>query len=111
MTGGDTPFTLTFNCTAAKNVRMLMTDAITGSTSDDKLTLSSNSTATGVKLQVLYDDTPIIFNPNSQASSGILLGTSPVGTLSVPLTVRYISTGTATPGSVNAAATFTLSYQ
>jgi type 1 fimbria pilin len=114
MTGGDKDFSLGFTCDgASKNVRITMTDVLTTGTADDKLTLSPNTaSATGVKLQVLYNGTPITFNPNSQAP-GMAVGSSTGGgaPFSIPLTVRYVSTGTVTPGTVNASATFTLSYQ
>jgi type 1 fimbria pilin len=112
-TGGDTPFSLDFTCATARNVRMTMTDVQNLGTADDKLALSPDSaSATGVKLQVLFKGTPIIFNPNSQAT-GIAVGSSTGGgaSFTIPLTVHYISTGTVTPGTVNASAIYTLSYQ
>jgi type 1 fimbria pilin len=115
-TGGDKSFSLDFLCAGGRNVSMTMTDATTGSNNTNQLTLSPGSTATGVKLQVLYKGVPITFNPNSQAS-GISVGATPgTGTgqaFSIPLTVRYIATGNpgpVTPGTVDAVATFTLSY-
>ena len=110
-TGGDTLFQIDLDCNDAKNVSMSLTDATTGANNTTQLTLSPGSTATGVKLQVLYNGLPIAFNPDSPAP-GIAVGASSAGgQLSIPLTARYISTGTATPGTVEAAATFTLSYQ
>ncbi|HWT37156.1 MAG TPA: fimbrial protein [Paraburkholderia sp.] len=36
---------------------------------------------------------------------------SPNGSLQIPLTARYVRTGAVSAGSVNALATFTMSYQ
>jgi type 1 fimbria pilin len=111
-TGGNTPFSLDFTCATARNISLTMTDALNASTADDKLTISTGSaSATGVKLQVLFNGTPIQFSSSSQAA-GIPVGSSTGSNdkFTIPLTVRYISTGAVTPGSVNAAATFTLSY-
>jgi type 1 fimbria pilin len=114
MTGGAKDFSLDFTCSGtSKNVKMTMSDIRTDGTAKDTLTLSPGlGSATGVQLQVLYNNTPITFNPDSQAT-GIPVGSSPGGgaPFSIPLTVQYVSTGAVTPGSVNAAATFTLNYQ
>jgi type 1 fimbria pilin len=86
------------------------------------LTLASNSTAQGIKLRILNSSVPVDFGPDSAAAGTThqwLLGASSTVN-GVPLTVQYYrddtnpsGTGPATlsAGSVDAQATFTMSYQ
>ena len=110
---GARSFNIRLKCSAAKNVKLTMTDAITSNNATDKLTLAGGpGAATGVMLNVLYGGTPITFQVNSQAP-GISVGTSTTsGDWLIPLTAQLIATGgTFTPGTINAAAMFTLTYQ
>jgi type 1 fimbria pilin len=109
-TGGDTAFQVGLQCSAAKPVKVTMTDATTPSNTTDLLTLASGSTASGVKLRILSGGAAIPFNPNSTAP-GLSVGASTVGAFNIPLTVQYVRDGTPAPGTVKAVATFTLSYQ
>ncbi|MFM0339152.1 fimbrial protein [Paraburkholderia fungorum] len=95
-------------------VRMTMTDNTNPSNRSNQLSLSSGSTATGLQLQILNNGTPIQFGADSavQNNPGSFdIGTSSGAEINVPLSVRYIKTGTVSAGSVNALATFTLNYQ
>lgn len=59
-------------------------------------------------------NTPISFGPDSAnfgTTNQWLVGNSTGTNISIPLSVRYIRTGPINPGTVKAAATFTMSYQ
>jgi type 1 fimbria pilin len=91
-----------------------MTDANNPANRSTNLGLGGASTAGNVAIQLLrQDDTAIAFGPDSAAvgtTNQWLIGPSSSVT-GIPLTAHYIATGSATPGSVSAVATFTLSYQ
>lgn len=114
-TAGATRFTIGLNCTATgTNVYVTLTDANNAANRSTSLSLKNTSTATNVALQLVRDSSALIaFGPDSAAANNVnqwLVGPSATVT-GIPLTARYVATGTATPGSVNAAATFTMSYQ
>jgi type 1 fimbria pilin len=108
------------------------TDANDPTNVGNMLTLQRiDGSASGVKVQILSDTTPVSFGPASSdegtihqtpvpLGGNVLLAkggaATPVTSLHIPLKARYISDydGTTTflkPGKVKAAATFTLSYQ
>jgi type 1 fimbria pilin len=108
-------FSLALTCTAGATVLITLTDNANPANRSTALQLTSDSTAQGVGVQILNNSgTPVAFGPDS-ATPGNLnqwkAGTSPNGQLLVPLTARYVRTGTVSPGTVRALATFTLSYQ
>jgi len=114
-TAGTTSFSIPLNCSsAAANVYVTLTDATTPSNRTSLLTLKGTSTAGNVKLQLLRSDgSPVSYGPESAVAGGTnqwLVGPSS-STTGIPLVAQYYSTGTATPGTVQAAAMFTLSYQ
>lgn len=114
-TAGATPFSIPLDCgNLPTDVFVTLTDATDVANTTSLLTLGSGATATNVKLEILKsDNSPVFYGPDSA-----LAGTTNqwrVGaattTTGVPLTVRYHSTGVATAGTVEAIATFTMSYQ
>jgi type 1 fimbria pilin len=110
--GGNTPFNITVNCPSAMKVAMTFTDNNNiGQTSN---ILTNTSTAKGVGIQLSYNGNIISFGPDS-ADPGtinqILLNNNLTGSQTFQFNAAYIRTGTITPGSVAAKATFTLSYQ
>ena len=129
------PFSISWDCsgsTVPARVFMTMTDSQNPANTSTTLGLSRASTATGVGIQVLSDapDFPprnISFGPDSSLAGNpgqFRRGLSPDdGTgsggvasdgifTSMWLTARYIQTAAAvTPGTANAIATFTMSYQ
>jgi type 1 fimbria pilin len=112
--GGDTSFSIELQCGAGNNVYVTLTDATDPGNRTELLTLADDSSASGVKLRVRKsDDSFVPFGPDSAAPGNTnqwLVGPSAT-TSAIPLKVQYVSTGTVTPGTVNARATFTLSYQ
>jgi len=109
------PFSLLFACASGAKVSITLTDSVNPSNRSNTLQLSADSTAQGVGIQVLNSTgSPVSFGPDSAAPGNTnqwLIGDSPNGVLQVPLTARYISTGTVAAGTVKALATFTMSYQ
>ena len=96
-------------------VFMTLTDAANPGNTGNTLTLAPDATASGVRPQILNAaNTPISFGPDSAnfgTTNQWLVGNSTGTNISIPLSVRYIRTGPINPGTVKAAATFTMSYQ
>lgn len=114
-TAGDTRFAIGLNCAGAgSDVYVTFTDATNPANTSSNLSLKGTSTATNVVIQLLRENgTAVAYGPDSSAfnnTNQFLIG--PSGSVSgLSLTARYRATGAATAGSVNAAATFTMSYQ
>ncbi|MCW5140957.1 fimbrial protein [Burkholderia cenocepacia] len=99
------------------NAYVTLTDTTTPDNTSTTLSLTKDSMASGVGIQILKNGTPLGFGPDSAAVGNTnqwYAGTITQGqaNLKIPLSARYVQTGeTVTPGSANARATFTLSYQ
>jgi type 1 fimbria pilin len=114
-TGGGVSQNLKLNCPAGTNLRMVITDKTAPANRSSTLTLAADSGASGFGIEILYNGVPIFFGPDS-ASAGtqnqFSLGNNLNGTVSIPLTARYIRTAVQIKsGSVRALATYTMSYQ
>ena len=99
-----------------KRTCMTLTDATTPSNTTNTLTLASDSVATGVGFQLLYNGNPVSFGPDSAAAGNlnqfsVMASPATGGPVNIPFTARFIRTGTVTPGLATANATFTMSYQ
>jgi type 1 fimbria pilin len=96
-------------------VHAVLTDQSDPENRDDALKLSADSTASGLGVQVLFKGNVIRFGPDSKhsdAENRWLAGTTGVGEYSIPLSARYVRTGSVvSAGTANARATFTLSYE
>ncbi|BCG00674.1 hypothetical protein PPGU19_052420 [Paraburkholderia sp. PGU19] len=115
-TTGSTLFSLSLNCDPGVRVAVTLSDLTTPSNRSNTLSLTADSTAKGIAYQVSYAGTPILYGADSSAAgtvNQISVSSSPTtgGVYSVPLKASYIRTGTMNPGSANAKATFTMSYQ
>jgi len=114
-TGGATSFAVLLNCSGAgAGVYVTLSDANLVSNTTSLLTLTPGSTATNVKLQILNSaGVPVSYGPDSATAGNLNQWyVGPSATVSsIPLTAEYYATGVATPGTVSALATFTLSYQ
>ncbi|MBA4708373.1 fimbrial protein [Aquitalea aquatica] len=110
---GTTPFAIAINCPAATRLYITFTDNNNIGQTSNILALGSGSTAKGVGLQLAYQGSTISFGPDSAASGNTnqLFLANLTGLRSLPFAVSYIRTGTVSPGSLSATATFTLSYQ
>ncbi len=121
-TAGAASFPIGLNCASGANVYITLSDATTPGNTSSLLTLASNSTAQGVKLQILNTAGPVSFGPDSAMAGTThqwFLGPSSSVNV-VPLTVQYYrddtnpagtESATISAGSVHAQATFTMSYQ
>lgn len=79
-------------------------------TSNQYITLDGNSTATGVGIQVLYEnDTLVPFNSKIKYTG---YNKTTGGSYTIPMKARYIQTAsTITGGTANSAVEFTMSYE
>ncbi|MBC2666809.1 fimbrial protein [Novosphingobium flavum] len=114
-TAGATRLRVGLNCASTgANVYVTFTDANNAANRTTSLSLGASSTASNVAIQLLRDDGNLVaYGPDSAATGNtnqLLVGPS-ASVTGIPLTARYVATGAATPGSVSAAATFTMSYQ
>ncbi|WMD22942.1 fimbrial protein [Achromobacter seleniivolatilans] len=116
-TAGSAPIPLAVNCpNTTSKVFVTLTDNVSPTNVSSTLSTKSDSTASGVKLQILDPQgNPVSFGPDSAQAGNTnqwLAGQAVSGHMSIPLTVRYVQTAaTITPGTVNSVATFTMSYQ
>ncbi|UUT22196.1 fimbrial protein [Pseudomonas sp. T8] len=120
-TNPDRPLEIRLQCSggdAGAHTRMFMTlsDAADPSNQSSTLSLSRSSTASGVGIQILRgDDTLVSFGPDSAVADNPnqwQVGEFGNDQVSIPLKARYIPTGGVVgPGTADAAATFTMSYQ
>jgi type 1 fimbria pilin len=113
-TAGATRFTIPLSCTSGADVYVTLTDQTAPANTTSLLTLKPASTAGNVKLQILRSGgTAVSYGPESAAAGTTnqwLVGPS-ASTTGVPLSAQYYATGSATAGTVQATALFTLSYQ
>ncbi|WP_321932284.1 fimbrial protein [Burkholderia cenocepacia] len=116
------PFDLSLTCSGGANgsstkAFVTLTDVTAPGNTSTTLSLTKDSTATGVGIQVLKDNVLLSFGPDSAAIGNMnqwYAGTVAEGQagLRIPLSARYVQVGEkVTPGSANARATFTMSYQ
>lgn len=114
-TAAPKAFALSVTCPAGIKTFVTLTDSSNIANRGTTLGLTSGSSAQGVGIQILDgNDSPVAFGPDSAAPGNpnqFLLGTAAGGSAQYPLKAQYISTGHVRAGSVQAIATFTLSYQ
>lgn len=99
--------TIPLNCNAGTRVNVQI-DGSAQDASKGVLNLTSGTgSATGVGIQLLYNNAPLTL------SAPVNIGTATSeGTFNIPLQARYYQTGNnITPGTANANATFTVTYQ
>ncbi|WMY75939.1 fimbrial protein [Buttiauxella selenatireducens] len=110
-------FNLDLTCPATDiKLALTLTDSTDPSNRTSILKPAAGSTSGGVAFQFLDgQNRPILMGPDSAIAGNtnqIVIGTtagSPY--INIPLSVRYIRTGTITPGTLKSIATYTLSYQ
>lgn len=109
-------FNVSLTCDQSIAVNAVMTDQTTPSNTSSVVTLTGDSTASGVGVQFFYNGSgPLMMGPDSSAAGTtnqfFIQTTSAAQTLSLPFQAQYIRTGDLTPGSANALASITFSYQ
>lgn len=111
------PVTLRVDCQGAVNVYATLSDVANQANEGTILSALPGSTSRGIGLQIYRQgsETPLHFGPDSAVKGNKnqwLAGTVTDASLSIPLVARYVKTAeTFTPGSLDAGATFTFSYQ
>ncbi|WP_185735998.1 fimbrial protein [Burkholderia cepacia] len=123
--GSTTPerdFSIVLNCSGgdegtSTKAYVTLTDNSNQGNLSDRLSLSPDSGASGVAVQILRNGKPLNFGPDSSSAGNPnqwQAGTIPqgMGVFTIPLTARYIQTDTKMKGGkADAVATFTMSYQ
>ena len=109
-------FTVGLTCAANVAVHAVMTDQTTPSNTSSVVTLTGDSTASGVGVQFFYNGSgPLTMGPDSSAAGAtgqfLIQSTTAAQTLTLPFQAQYIRTGELVPGSANALASITFSYQ
>jgi type 1 fimbria pilin len=114
------PFNIGLSCSGgtagiSATVYTTLTDQTNPGNVSSTLSLSSDSTAKGVGIQVLNGTTPISYGPDSRVVGNTnqwLAGQTGNTSFTIPLTARYVqTTSTVTAGTANGIATFTMAYQ
>ncbi|VWB36388.1 type-1 fimbrial protein subunit A [Burkholderia lata] len=117
--GPGRDFAINLQCTggtqgATTRMFITLTDATNAGNRGNVLGLTPNSTAKGVGVRIMNKSTPVSFGPDSSAAGTpnqwFVTETGNRG-VDIPLTARYVRTGNITPGTADAIATFTMSYQ
>lgn len=118
-TSHSEPFNISLTCAGGDDgkvtdVYITLTDQTNPANISDTLTLTPDSTANGVGIQVLNGSTVVSYGPDSSVVGNTnqwQAGSTGNGTFTIPLTARYIQIAPAvTPGRANGRATFTMSY-
>ncbi len=100
-------FSIPLQCAKGTSINLKLDGAVVDAKQGTLKLDASASSATGVAIQVLYDDKPV------ELGTGFKWQTADTeGTYSIPLKARYLQTGNSIiPGVANGSATFTLTYQ
>jgi type 1 fimbria pilin len=93
-----------------------MTDQTTPTNDSSVVTLTNDSTASGIGVQFFYNGSgPLMMGPDSSAAGTanqfFIQTTTATQILSLPFQAQYVRTGELVPGSANALASITFSYQ
>ncbi|MCI2293360.1 MULTISPECIES: fimbrial protein [Enterobacter] len=109
-------FTVSLSCDENVAVNAVMTDQTTPSNTSSVVSLTGDSTASGIGVQFYYNGSgPLAMGPDSSAAGTVgqfyIQTTGAAQTLSLPFQAQYIRTGELVPGSANALASITFSYQ
>ena len=106
-TTGATPSSIQLTCPSGATSQLsIMFAAQNGSPPGYNNVLTNTGSAAGLGVELIYNSASVVFG------STTFVGTTPAGGLSIPFSARYHAVSAAVgAGSVNAAATFTLSYQ
>ncbi|MBG0880228.1 MULTISPECIES: fimbrial protein [Burkholderia] len=113
------PFKIVLDCDGGEEgsvtkTYMTLTDVSNNANRSDTLTLSPESTAKGLGVQILNGTKLVSYGPDSSVTGNpnqFYTGTTQNGVLEIPLSARYVRTGMVLGGSVTARASFTMSYQ
>ena len=117
-TAYPTNFGIDLTCESSARPQITLTDAATPFNQTTELTLAPGSTASGIAIQIIYNDTlvrlgpaPIYYSGSGPAITNALDLGNVSGEIHLPFTARYKRTGDITPGTILGRATFTFTYQ
>ncbi|EJN09419.1 fimbrial protein [Herbaspirillum sp. YR522] len=116
-TSAQVPFSLRLNCSGIGNrVGVTFTDVRNRGNTGNRLPLDDSSTASGLGVQILNGGRPVGFGPDDARPGNtnqiVLQEVSGNSNVDLPFTARYIQTADKVmPGTANAIASFTFSYQ
>ena len=110
------PFNIGLSCDPGINVYAVASDQSNPGNTSQAVSLTPDSTASGVGVQLFYNTTgPLTLGADSSAAGTagqfLIQNNVPGGTMSLPFQARYIRTGPLVPGTANALAGITFSYQ
>jgi len=115
--GLSSGFTIGLNCDSGVVPYVTFTDASNAASTGDVLSLANGSTASGVGVRIIANGaaSPVSYGPDSSAQGNTnqwKFCTSASGGCVLSFSTSYVRTGDSLkPGSVQAKATFTFSYQ
>lgn len=108
-------FNISLSCDQQVSVNATVSDQTHPTNFSSAVSLTADSTASGIGVQFLYNGTPVTLGKDSSASGTLnqffIQTTSTAQTLSLPFQARYIRMGDVVPGTANALAGITFSYQ
>nr|VUD29366.1 Fimbrial adhesin [Raoultella sp. NCTC 9187] len=109
-------FNVSLTCDEQVALYAVMTDQTTPTNDSSVVTLTSDSTASGIGVQFFYNGSgPLMMGPDSSAAGTanqfFIQTTTATQILSLPFQAQYVRTGELVPGSANALASITFSYQ
>lgn len=115
-TSASASFQFSLNCPPEVSLHAVMSDGVNPGNTSDTLTLTPDSTAAGVGVQIFREGqtAPVAFGPDSPIAGTINQWFVGSGSTSyvLPFEARYVQTQeTITSGKVNALSTITFSYQ
>lgn len=115
-TSEDSAFTVGMTCDAGVSVYAVVSDQSDPGNHSTTLSLTGDSGAQGVGVQIFYNTVgPLALGADSAASGTanqfFIQSTSAQEQLNLPFQVRYVRTGPLVPGTANALAGITFSYQ
>lgn len=112
---GNKTYNIILNCDPNIQLYATLSDQSNLSNRTNKISLSPDSTADGVEVQVSYNGSVLSLGPDSTGAGADnqfkIRETGTGGVSTVPLTFNYIRTGALQAGSANALVSVTFSYQ
>lgn len=115
-TSSSGSFSVSLTCDEQVALYAVMTDQTTPTNDSSVVTLTNDSTASGIGVQFFYNGSgPLMMGPDSSAAGAVnqffIQTTTASQILTLPFQAQYVRTGELVPGSANALASITFSYQ
>lgn len=98
-------FAINLNCPQGTRVSITAMDSNNTANRTNKLSLNNNA-ASGVAIQLEQENGQALY-----LGQAVSFAANTAGAVNIPFSARYVATGSIVPGSANATATFTLTYQ